>query len=185
MDFIIGLAFDCQGRTVMLVFVDRFSKMKHLLPIHATTTAVETATHFVDAVFRHHGLLQNIVSNRDPRFTSAFWTSLFELLKTKLQMSTAHPKTNKQTERVNRVLEDVLRSYANSLTSWGTFLPLAEFALNNVVHASTGLTPFYVNLARNLDFQLFFPCVAPRDLVASLWEVMKVINIGRAQLTVF
>ena len=56
---------------------------------------------------------------------------------------------NKQTERVNRVLEDVLRSYANSLTSWSTFLPLAEFALNNVVHASTGLTPFYVNLARN------------------------------------
>ena len=56
---------------------------------------------------------------------------------------------NKQTERVNRVLEDVLRSYANSLTSWSTFLPLAEFALNNFVHASTELTPLYANLARH------------------------------------
>ena len=93
---------------------------------------------------------KNIVSDRDPRFTSAFWTSLFELLGTKLQMSTAaHPETDGQTERVNRVLEDVLRSYATSFSSWSTFLPLAEFALNNAVHASAGLTPFFVNSARH------------------------------------
>ncbi|GMG15104.1 unnamed protein product [Phytophthora fragariaefolia] len=54
-----------------------------------------------------------------------------------------------QTERVNRVLVDVLRSYATSFESWGSFLPLAEFALNNAVHASTGLTPFFVNHARH------------------------------------
>ena len=69
--------------------------------------------------------------------------SLFELLGTKLQMSTAaHPETDGQIERVNRVLEDVLRSYATSFKSWSAFLPLAEFALNNAVHASIGLTPF-------------------------------------------
>lgn len=65
-------------------------------------------------------------------------------------MSTAaHPETDGQTERVNRVLEDVLRSYATSFVSWAEFLPLAEFAINNAVHASTGLTPFFVNSARH------------------------------------
>ena len=150
MDFIFGLAPDGQDRSGILVFVDRFSKMTHLVPVHATITAAETAVHFIDTVFRHHGLPDNIVSDRDPRFTSAFWTSLFELLGTKLQMSTAaHPETDGQTERVNRVLEDVLRSYATSFTSWSAFLPLAEFALNNAVHASTGLTPFFANSARH------------------------------------
>ncbi|KAE9218117.1 hypothetical protein PF005_g8397 [Phytophthora fragariae] len=60
-------------------------------------------------------------------------------------MSTAaHPETDGLTERVNRVLEDVLRSYATSFASWSSFLPMAEFALNNSTHASTGLTPFFV-----------------------------------------
>ncbi|GMF59050.1 unnamed protein product [Phytophthora fragariaefolia] len=67
-----------------------------------------------------------------------------------LSMSTAaHPETDGQTERVNRVLEDVLRSYATSFSSWSQFLPLAEFALNNAEHASTGVTPFFANNARH------------------------------------
>ena len=84
MDFIFGLAPDCQNRTGILVFVDRFSKMTHLVTVHAKITAVEIAVHFIDAVIRYHGTPENIVSARDPRFTSAFWTSLFELLGIKL-----------------------------------------------------------------------------------------------------
>uniref|UniRef100_H3GBI2 Reverse transcriptase n=1 Tax=Phytophthora ramorum TaxID=164328 RepID=H3GBI2_PHYRM len=102
MDFIFGLPPDADGRTGVLVFVDRFSKMVHLIPVSDTITAAESAVHFVDAVFRHHGLPESIVSDRDPRFTSAFWSSLFQLLGTKLLMSTAaHPETDGQTERVN------------------------------------------------------------------------------------
>ncbi|KAE9043976.1 hypothetical protein PR002_g3047 [Phytophthora rubi] len=150
MDFIFGLPPDAEGRTGVLVFVDRYTKMVHLIPVSDTVTAAETAAHFVDCVFRHHGLPESIVSDRDPRFTSAFWSSLFQLLGTKLSMSTAaHPETDGQTERVNRVLEDVLRSYATSFASWSSFLPLAEFALNNAEHASTGLTPFFANNARH------------------------------------
>uniref|UniRef100_H3H3P6 Integrase catalytic domain-containing protein n=1 Tax=Phytophthora ramorum TaxID=164328 RepID=H3H3P6_PHYRM len=65
-------------------------------------------------------------------------------------MSTAsHPETDGQTERANRVVEDVLRSFATSFQSWSTFLPMVEFALNNAVHASTELTPFFVNFGRH------------------------------------
>ncbi|KAE9014968.1 hypothetical protein PR002_g14076 [Phytophthora rubi] len=150
MDFIFGLPPDAEGRTGVLFFVDRFTKMVHLIPVSDTVTAAETAAHFIGCVFRHHGLPESIVSDRDPRFTSAFWSSLFQLLGTKLSMSTAaHPETDGQTERVNRVLEDVLRSYATSFASWSSFLPLAEFALNNAEHASTGVTPFFANNARH------------------------------------
>ena len=113
MDSIFELAPDCQDQTGILVLVDRFIKMTHLVPAHATITAVETAVHFIDTVFRHHDYPEKIGSDRDPRFTSAFWTSLFELLGIKLQMSTAaHTETDEQTERVNGVLEHVLRGYA-------------------------------------------------------------------------
>ncbi|GMF36768.1 unnamed protein product [Phytophthora fragariaefolia] len=150
MDFVFGLPRDTQGRTGVLVFVDRFSKMLHLAPVAASITAKQTAAIFVDVVYRHHGLPSSIVSDRDPRFTSAFWRELFQLLGTRLCMSTAsHPETDGQTERANRVVEDVLRSFATSFKSWSSFLPLVEFALNNAVHASTGLSPFFVNFGRH------------------------------------
>jgi hypothetical protein len=95
MNFIFGLPADAHDRTGVLGFVDRFSKMVHLAPVHATVTAEESAATFVDIVFRHHGLPIDIVSDRDPRFTSAFRTRLFQLLGTRLRMSTAtHPETN-------------------------------------------------------------------------------------------
>ncbi|KAF1332749.1 reverse transcriptase, partial [Globisporangium splendens] len=146
MDFIFGLPRDKHGRNGILVFVDRFSKMVHLAPVSDKISAEMTAKVFVDVVFRLHGLPVEIVSDRDTRFTSKFWRALFGLLDTKLAMSTAaHPETDGQTERVNRVLEDVLRSYATSFKEWSEFLPLAEFALNNSTHVSAGHSPFYVN----------------------------------------
>ncbi|CAI5705687.1 unnamed protein product [Peronospora effusa] len=124
--------------------------MVHYSPASANITAKMTAKIFIDLIFRHHGLPESFVSDCDPRFTSTFWAELFQLLGTRLLMSTAgHPETDGQTERVNRVLEDVLRSYATSFSSWSSFLPLAGFANNNAVHASTGLTPFFVNNARH------------------------------------
>ena len=62
-------------------------------------------------------------------------------------MSTAdHPQTDGQTERVNRVINDILRSVcADTPKRWSSMLPVVEFALNNAVHASTGYTPFYLN----------------------------------------
>ncbi|KAG3086757.1 hypothetical protein PI124_g18196 [Phytophthora idaei] len=131
-----------------LVFVDRFSKMIHLIHMPDTVTVADTAVHFIDAVFRHNGLSESTVSDCDPRFTSAFWSKPFELSGTRLLMSTvAHPEMDGQTERVNRILEGVFRRYATSFASWRSLLPLAEFALNIAVHTSPVLTPFFVNNA--------------------------------------
>lgn len=88
-------------------------------------------------------MLATIVSDRDPRLTATFSSRLLELLGTRLKMFTiAHPETDAQTERVNRMLEFVLRSCTTSFTAWSEFLLMTEFALNNSVHASTRLTFF-------------------------------------------
>jgi hypothetical protein len=150
MDFIFGYPPDDDNNTGIVVFVDRLSKMVHLAAVPDSVTAEDTARIFLDTIFRHHGMPCEIVSDRDPRFTSRFWRAVFQLVGTKLSMSTAaHPETDGQTERVNRVLEDVLNSFVHSVHGWSSFLPLAEFALNNAVHASTGHSPFCLNYARH------------------------------------
>ncbi|GMF42708.1 unnamed protein product [Phytophthora fragariaefolia] len=104
----------------------------------------------------------DIVSDRDPRFTARFWQEVFTLLGTQLSMSTVdHPQTDRQTERVNRVLVDALKSYAHSFHHWSDFLPMAEFAINNSVHVSAGHTPFYVNVLRHPRVPSVLGTVAP------------------------
>ncbi|GMF60166.1 unnamed protein product [Phytophthora fragariaefolia] len=150
MDFIFGLPPDSKRRTGIVVFVDRFSKLVHLAAVPAEVAAKQTARLFVDMMFRHHGMPIDIVSDRDPRFTARFWQEVLTLFGTQLSMSTAdHPQTDGQTERVNRGLVDALKSYAHSFHQWSDCLPMAEFAINNSVHVSTGNTPFYVNAMRH------------------------------------
>ncbi|GMF20307.1 unnamed protein product [Phytophthora fragariaefolia] len=162
MDFVFGLPPDSKRRTGIVVFVDRFSKMVHLAAVPADVTTKQTARLFVDMVFRHHGMPIDIVSDRDPRFTARFWQEVFTLLGTQLSMSTAdHLQTDGQTERVNRVLVDVLKSYTHSFHQLSDCLPMAEFAINNSVHVSTGHTPFYVNALRHPRVPSVLGTVAP------------------------
>ena len=119
--------------------------MAHLAAVPATIDGKGTA--WLYRLFCQHGLPLAIISDREPRFTGTFWKSIFRGLGTKLDMSTVdHPQTDSQTERVNRVIGDILRSVcAETPKRWSSMLPVVEFALNNAAHASTGYTPFYVN----------------------------------------
>ncbi|CAI5721263.1 unnamed protein product [Peronospora effusa] len=147
MDFVFGLPKDSHGNTIIVVFVDRLSEMAHLAAVPDSIDGVGTAELFIDRMFRQHGLPVANVSDRDPHFTSTFWKSVIQVLGTRLDMSTAdHSQTDSQTERVNSVVEDILRSVcAETPKRWSAMLPVVEFALNNSVHASTGYTPFDVN----------------------------------------
>ena len=105
MDFIVGLP-KSEGYTKIWVIVDRFSKMGHFIPMKTEEHIKELALTFVKEIWHLHGLPESIVSDRDTRFTSKFWTSLMQLLQVKLNMSTAfHPESDGQTERVNQTLE--------------------------------------------------------------------------------
>ena len=91
-----------------------------------------------------HGLPKAIISDRDTKFTSNFWKGLFAGLGTKSNFSTAyHPQTDGQTERLNQVLEDMLRMYMMEKPSmWEDYLHLVEFAYNNGQQASLGMNPY-------------------------------------------
>ncbi|MBW0582877.1 hypothetical protein O181_122592 [Austropuccinia psidii MF-1] len=67
-----------------LVLVDRYSKTPMFLPCHKDVTAMDTAIMIWNKVKSHTGLFQNIISDRDPKFTSALWTNLHNLFGTKL-----------------------------------------------------------------------------------------------------
>ncbi|OWY99830.1 reverse transcriptase [Phytophthora megakarya] len=77
MDFVFGLPRDSRRKTGIVVFVDRFSTMVHLAAVAAEVTSVQTARLFVDMVFKHHGMPNDVVADRDPRFTARFWQEVF------------------------------------------------------------------------------------------------------------
>jgi len=72
---------------------------------------MEVAQAFIREIVRLHGVLKNIVSNKDAKFTSKFWKELFVGLGTNLVLNTTYPQTYLQTKRVNRIVEDMLRMY--------------------------------------------------------------------------
>ncbi|MBW0510734.1 hypothetical protein O181_050449 [Austropuccinia psidii MF-1] len=72
-----------------LVLVDRYRKSPMFLPCHKDDIAMETAIMIWNKDISHTGLFQNIISDRDPKFTSALWTNLHNLFGTKLSFSTA------------------------------------------------------------------------------------------------
>jgi len=114
MDFIVQLPTTHRGYDAIIVIVDRLSKRAHFCPTHTSVTAPEVAKIFFSTIFKNHGLPQTIISDRDVKFTSRFWKTLFEQVGTKLALSTAfHPQTDGQTERMNRTLEEMLRAYTS------------------------------------------------------------------------
>ncbi|KAJ9523672.1 hypothetical protein QJQ45_020105 [Haematococcus lacustris] len=178
MDFIGPFPATPRGHTMIFTIVDKLSKMIHLIPTTTTATAQDTARLFFDHIFKHHGLPEAIVSDRDPKFTFDFWTSLFHLTGTRLLLSSAyHPQTDGQTERANRTVEDMLRPYVNDHKSdWDQHLAAVEFAYNSSEHVGTGFTPFYLNYGQHpttpsallLPPPTLVPSQAAEDFVTSM-----------------
>ena len=133
--------------------------MVHLAAVHESISALGCARVFIDTVFRLHGIPREPLSDRGPRFTAMFWQSVFRSLGTRLTMSTSdHLETDGQTERVNRVLEGILRGYVQSFTDSSKFLPMVEFAINSFVHSLTTHTPFFENGLRNPRLPTHLEC---------------------------
>lgn len=136
-----------QGYDSVVVYVDMLTKMMHAEPCNKTITASQLAQLTERTIFRLHGVPEKIISDRDPRFVSDVWQTLFRLLGTKLNISTSYrPQTDGQTERTNRSLEQILRAYVHPLhDDWAEHLSKVEFAYNSHVSAATGMTPFMAN----------------------------------------
>ena len=151
MDFVFDLPLTANGKNGIAVVVDKLSRQAHFLSLQPNFDAVDLANLYLHEVYRHHVLPRVLISDRDVRFTSLFWTSLLNRLGVKLNLSTAyHPQTDGQSERTIGTLEDMIRPYVCYLqTDWDKYLDQLEFAYNNSEHTSTGQTPFMVTYGQH------------------------------------
>ena len=129
-----------------MVVVDKLTKVAHFIPLKTTHRAADVVDIFLKEVARLHGIPKTIVSNRDPKFTSNFWKGLFKGFIRNLNFSTTyHPETDEKTERVNWVIDDMLRMYVmDKPLEWEGYLHLVEFAYNNGYQAYLNMIPFEV-----------------------------------------
>jgi hypothetical protein len=144
MDFINGLPKSPKGNDSIWVIVDRLTKVAHFVPVKTTDRVGHLADLYVEHILRLHGAPYSIVSDRGTQFVNKFWKALHKSMGTKLDYSTAyHPQTDGQTERVNQILEDMLRACALKYgKDWEKSLPHAEFSYNNSYQASIQMSPF-------------------------------------------
>jgi transposase InsO family protein len=151
MDFITQLPPTLDGHDAIWVVVDRLSKYAHFVPTRSDITAEQLAQLFKDKIFYVHGLPLNIVTDRGSVFTSQFTQELLKSIGTYSIKSTAfHPQTDGQTERVNRILEDMLRHYIGPThDDWDKHLTAAEFAYNNAYQESIRTSPFKLNFGED------------------------------------
>ncbi|MBW0507851.1 hypothetical protein O181_047566 [Austropuccinia psidii MF-1] len=134
-----------------LVIVDRFSKTPIFLPCGKDDTARDAAILIWNRVVSWTGIFTNIISKREPKFTSELWKKLHQLFGTKLSFSTAyHTQTDGLAERMIQTLEDMVRRFCayglefkycdGSTHYWYTILPALELAYKTSIHASTNQT---------------------------------------------
>ena len=111
---------------------------------HCLSTALQTEKALFTHVFRHYGVLEDIVSDRCPKFTSRVWRAFMERLGVSVSLTSGfHPESNGQVERVNQDVGRFLRSYSRDRPGeWARYVPWAEVAQNSLRHSSTNMSPF-------------------------------------------
>ena len=126
--------------------------MTHFVATTEGTSAEGLARLFRDNVWKLHGLLESVVSDRGPQFTAELTKELNRILGIQTKLSTAfHPQTNGQTERMNQEVEQYLRFFIkHRQKDWPEWLAMAEFAINNKVHTATKVSPFMANYGKKV-----------------------------------
>jgi len=143
-----------------MVVVDQFSKMAHFITCHTTNDASFITDLHLKEIVCLHGIPRSMVSNRDTKFLSYFWLTLWGKFGTYFKFNkTFHP----QTEVTNRTLGTLLRVLVKKgIKGWDELLPYAEFAFNQTPSKTTSLLPFQVVYGCNPLTPLdFFPIPNP------------------------
>ena len=149
-DFISELL-ESGGYDSVMVAVNSVGKRSHFVKMVTTVTADRAANLYLWNVWKLHGLLWKVVSDRGLQFVATFMKELYRLLEIEATMSTAyHLQTDGQTERFNQELEQYLQIFVGERQDdWYTLLPLVEFSYNNHIHSSTQQTPFLLDTGRH------------------------------------
>ena len=132
-DFITGLPKSKTGYDAIPVFVDRLTKYVHIAPTRTTCSAEDWAELFFAHVVVYHGLPKSILLDRGSQFIGHFNQALAKRLNLSWDLTTAYkPFADGQTERTNRVVEQMLCHYVSpQMDDWDKHLGMVQFAINN------------------------------------------------------
>ena len=146
MDFLMALSRTPWGKDVIMVVVDRFPKMVHFIACHKSDDATYIVDLFFQEIVRFHGIPRTAVLDKDAKFLSHFWRSLWRLVRTKLCFTTiCHPQINGKTEVTNRTFTTlVMGMMSKSLRDWDVKLTSIEFAYSMAHSYPTSHPPFEV-----------------------------------------
>jgi hypothetical protein len=112
MDFITGFPRIVKQHDAIMVMVDKLSKEAHFIPAKSNFKVIDFFDVFVKEVFGLNGMPKTLISDKDAKFTSNFLKGFFVGLGMQLEFNKDyHPQTYGHTERINRVLEDMLRMH--------------------------------------------------------------------------
>ena len=84
----------------LMVVEDYTAKMARLIPTTTNVKAEGVAKLYFDNIYKLHGLPKGIVSDRDTKFTGAFWRALQKMVDTNLMMSTTSHPANRRPNRM-------------------------------------------------------------------------------------
>lgn len=121
------------GYNTILVIVNRLNKHAQFILTDTGLDAKGFTMLFVKYIACRSGLPDDIVSDRDPRWTADVWREIARFLMVHMSLSLSHhPQHDGQTEVVNKLVEQMLRAYAQEHPkSWAKWLPLVEHAYNS------------------------------------------------------
>jgi len=139
-------------KDVILVVCDRLSKMTHFVAAIDGMSVEGLARLFRDNVWKLHGLLESVVSDRGPQSAVELTKKLNRMLGIETKLSTVfHPQMDGQTEWMNQELEQYLRFFVDHRQKdWLEWLASVEFMVNNKVHTVMKVLPFMANYGREL-----------------------------------
>ena len=143
MDIILGLPplhRDTKILDACMVIVDQFSKAVILRPMSSSADAPTCGSIFFDALVCRGFLPSKLITDRDPRFVSAFWAALMKKLKIECKLISAYHQQADPAERYIQTIQVLLRFYTVE-DDWVDCLPFIELVINNSPNASTGHSP--------------------------------------------
>ncbi|QRW26688.1 Retrovirus-related Pol polyprotein from transposon [Rhizoctonia solani] len=145
MDFIMDLPPSNNYNTI-LVIVDKLTKYGHFIPCTTQIDEAQTAQLFHDHIWCHYGLPWQVITDRDARWTGAFWGHLVSMLGIRRALTTAHhPQSDGQTEILNQTTEVAIRVFTNpAKDNWSKLLSGFAHSYNTSVHTSTQQTPAFL-----------------------------------------
>jgi hypothetical protein len=184
MDFITKLPRTVKKHDSNMVVVDNLTKASHFIPIKSMHKEANIVDIFMHEVARLHGVPKTIVSDKDSNSTSNFWKGIFKGFGTNMNFSTTyHPNSDGQTERVNWVIEDMLRMYVmGNPSKWEDYLHLVEFAYKNGYQSSLRMSPFEALYIRRCNMPVSWDNPTDHTIVGIdlHWEMEEqVVKIGK------